>query len=109
MEIQAIIELIIQQASVWAPALTAILGIVISLIPICHKITEALKEVKGSAEDIRKTKDMEQLHTDLRQAHQDNKELRELMNTFIDKAAGIKNYTEKVGMSDERKNETTEE
>lgn len=122
MEIQAIIELVMAQAAIWAPGLTAVLGIVIALIPTLHKVIEALGEIKDTTKDVRKTKDFDRLHTDLRQAHVDNKELKEQMEMIIDRLACVEGYYKyqmelrkgnpeesEEGNTDERENTKTEE
>lgn len=107
MELAAIIEIIMTQATIWAPSLVAVLGVVATLIPAYSKIKSALSEVKETNAEIKKTEEFEKLHADLRQAHLDNKALREQMSLVIDKCVGITNY-EKVGMTHERENEETE-
>lgn len=77
MELAAIIELIMIQATIWAPSLVAVLGIVATLIPAYSKIKSALTDIKDTNAEMKKAKEFEKLHTDLRQAHLDNKELKE--------------------------------
>ena len=107
MELAAIIELIMTQATIWAPSLVAVLGVVATLIPAYNKIKSALSEVKETNAEIKKTKEFEKLHADLRQAHLDNKELKEQIGLLIDKYTGVKDY-EKAGKTDERENKETE-
>ena len=107
MELAAIIELIMAQATIWAPSLVAVLGVVATLIPAYNKIKTALTEIHTTNAEVKKSKEFEKLHADLRQAHLDNKELKEQISLLIDKMAGIKDY-EKAGKTDERENEETE-
>lgn len=103
-----IIDMVLAQAAIWAPSLVAVLGIVATIIPAYNKIKTVLAETKESNTEVRKTKDFEKLHADLRQAHLDNKELKEQISLLIDKFAGVKDY-EKAGTSDERENKETKD
>lgn len=102
-----IIDMVLAQAAIWAPSLVAVLGIVATIIPAYNKVKTVLDEVKENNTEVRKTKDFEKLHADLRQAHLDNKELKEQLSAVMDKLTGIKDYNEKVGTSDERENKET--
>ena len=107
MDLAVIVDMIVAQATIWAPALTAIVGIIITLIPAYKEIKKALNDISATNKEVRKTKELEQLHADLRQAHQDNKEMRDMLSATLDKLAGIENYSEKVGITHERENKDT--
>lgn len=109
MEIQLIIDMILAQATMWGPAIAAILGIVVSIIPAYKKIKDALKSIEATNKEVRKTKELEQLHADLRQAHLDNKQTKDLLNAVLDKMAKVQNYSEKAGITNERTDEENKE
>lgn len=88
------IEFIITYASMWAPALTALLGIVIGVVTGLTKIAEAINNAKQATAELRQTDDFKKLHDDLRQAHMDNVELKKMNNELLDLITHVKNYSD---------------
>lgn len=79
----AIIEMIIMQATIWAPAITALIGVIVLVINGIHKIKAAAQEMKDDTS-------VQQLHVDLNQAHYDNQQLLEQNKLLIEQLSRIK-------------------
>lgn len=82
--IETILTFIITQATIWAPAITAIVGIVVFLIVKAKEVKDALKEFKDDSSN-------KDLHNDLNLAHYDNQCLREQLDEIIVQLSRIKN------------------
>lgn len=89
-----IVSIVLECASIWMPSLTAILGIVTTILL-------ALSKIKTAIEDLKKTDVLQTLSEDLKKSLNDNealkeqnKELREQYDILIDELKKIKNYRE---------------
>lgn len=83
MTVAAIIDMIIMQATIWAPAITALVGVIVLVINGINKIKAAAQEMKDDSS-------AKQLHTDLNQAHYDNQQLFEQNKLLIEQLSRIK-------------------
>lgn len=91
---EEIVSIILEHASIWMPSLTAILGIVTTILM-------ALSKIKTAIEDLKNTDVLQTLSEDLKKALDDNKvlrqqneEFREQCDILIDEITKIKNYRE---------------
>lgn len=91
---EEIVSIILEYASIWMPSLTAILGIVTTILL-------ALSKIKTAIEDLKKTDILQTLSEDLKKALNDNEALkqqneniREQYDILIDEITKIKNYRE---------------
>lgn len=82
-------ELILTYATMWAPALVAILGVVASVI-------FAIAKVKSAINDLRKSDDIANLTVEINRLAAENKELRRTENLLLDEITKIENYAEQV-------------
>ena len=89
-----IVSIVLECASIWMPSLTAILGIVTTILL-------AISKIKTAIEDLKKTDVLQTLSKDLKKALNDNealkeqnKDLREQYDILIDELKKIKNYRE---------------
>lgn len=83
MTVAAIIDMIIMQATIWAPAITALIGVIVLVINGINKIKAAAQEMKDDTS-------AKQLHIDLNQAHYDNQQLLEQNKLLIEQLSRIK-------------------
>lgn len=79
--------LIMEQISLWLPSLSAIIAIVVAIIPTITKIKSALNEV-------RETKDIRELTTTIKLLQKENAEIIKENKILIDKIAHIEGYTD---------------
>lgn len=82
-----IVSIVLECASIWMPSLTAILGIVTTILL-------ALCKIKTAIEDLKKTDVLQTLSEDLKKALNDNEALKEQNDILIDELKKIKNYRE---------------
>lgn len=82
-----ILTLIVEYASMWAPALVAVLGIVYTVLVALNKVKEAMKEFK--ADDTLKG-----LDSKLKAVLKENQELTRCNKILIDQITKINNYVD---------------
>lgn len=82
-----IVSIVLECASIWMPSLTAILGIVTTILL-------TLSKIKTAIEDLKKTDVLQTLSEDLKKALNDNEALKEQNDILIDELKKIKNYRE---------------
>ena len=82
-----IVSIVLECASIWMPSITAILGIVTTILL-------ALSKIKTAIEDLKKTDVLQTLSEDLKKALNDNEALKEQNDILIDELKKIKNYRE---------------
>ena len=82
-----IVSIVLECASIWMPSLTAILGIVTTILLALSKIKTAIK-------DLKKTDVLQTLSEDLKKALNDNEALKEQNDILIDELKKIKHYRE---------------
>lgn len=84
---ETIIALIIEYASVWAPALCAILGIGVTVI-------SALAKVKKSIDEFKKQDVMEELTNQLKEQNKENAELVHTNKLLLDNITKVHHYAD---------------
>lgn len=82
-----IVSIILEHASIWMPSVTAILGIVATVLV-------AVSKVKTAIDDLKKTDTLKELSEDLKAVINENKNLKEQCDILIDEITKIKNYRE---------------
>lgn len=86
---EATIELILSYVSIWMPSLTAIIGIVASVLV-------ALNKVKTATEEFKKDDTIKNLANEVNALLRENKAIREQYDIIIDELKKVKNYRENV-------------
>lgn len=81
-------EFLIALLTTWAPALTAILGVVVVVIKACYNTSAALKEFKAD-------QTLKEVKTELQQALIDNAELKKQNQSILEALTKIKDYGKK--------------
>lgn len=81
------IELILSYVSIWMPSLTAIIGIVASVLV-------ALSKVKSATEELKKDETIKNLANEVNALLRENKAIREQYDIIIDELKKVKNYRE---------------
>lgn len=81
------IETIIEYATMWTPALVAILGIIATVIM-------AIGKVKGAVDTFKSDKTLADLHDDLTRLSDENKELARCNKLLLDRITKIENYAD---------------
>lgn len=84
-----IFDLVIQYVSTWLPALASLLVMFVGIIPTILK-------VKGALDEVKKTKEFEDVKNQLIIISHENKELVRCNKLLIDKIAKIEGYTDAV-------------
>lgn len=84
---EATIELILSYVSIWMPSLTAIIGIVASVLV-------ALNKVKTATEEFKKDDTIKNLANEVNALLRENKAIREQYDIIIDELKKVKNYRE---------------
>jgi uncharacterized protein YoxC len=87
MEFEMILLTIVEYASIWAPALVAILGIVVMVIQAVHK-------VKIAIEDFKADKTLAEVNDKLTILTQENEELIQCNKLLLEKITHIKGYAD---------------
>ena len=82
---EAILAIIIEYASIWAPSLCAILGIAITVIT-------AIAKVKKSIDEFKKQDVMEELTKEIHEQNKLNKELVHCEKLLLDNITHVKDY-----------------
>lgn len=81
------IELILSYVSIWMPSLTAIIGVVASVLV-------ALSKVKSATEELKKDETIKNLANEVNALLRENKAIREQYDIIIDELKKVKNYRE---------------
>lgn len=80
-----IVGIISTYVAIWLPALTAILGVVSTVIIALNKTRAAIAELKN-------TDTLKSLSTQVKQELQQNTQIRKQLDVIIDQLAKIENY-----------------
>lgn len=80
-----IIKIIVEYASIWAPSLVAILGMVYTVIVAIGKTKDAFDQLK-------KDETLKDLRAELKTSLKQNAELNEKYNLLLDELTKIKDY-----------------
>lgn len=86
-------DIVISYASIWAPSLVAILGMVTTILIAIGKTKEAFSALK-------KDETLKDVREELMEANQKNTELVESQKLLLDEITKIKNYYENVKRGD---------
>lgn len=91
---EEIVSIILEYASIWMPSLTAILGIVTTILLALSKIKTAIEDLKNT--DILQTlsEDLKKALNDNESLKQQNENIKEQYDILIDEITKIKNYRE---------------
>lgn len=81
------LEIIAEYAAIWAPSITAVLGIVASVLIAMAKIKSAVTTIKDE-------KTIQELNSKLETQLVDNKVLRQQVDLLLDRITKIENYRE---------------
>lgn len=82
---EVLINCIVEYAAIWAPALTAIIGVVAVFIKAFSKIKEAVKEVKDE-------QTFKELKAEIETQNNLIREQEQTMNLLLDKLTHVENY-----------------
>lgn len=85
MELAVIIEILIEQITIWAPSIIACLTTLVGVITGINKLKQA-------AADMKKDESFKQLHQDLIQQHQENQEIKKQNALILEKLTGVKGF-----------------
>lgn len=89
---QEILELIIQYASIWAPSVVSILGVVTTVLLAINKTREAISQFKDSDTALRN--ELRDVKNELVRLASQNDTLTQAEKDIVDKLSTIKNYTD---------------
>lgn len=80
-----IIKIIVEYASIWAPSLVAVLGII-------YTVVVALGKTKDAFDALKKDETLKDLRAELKTSLRQNAELNEKYNLLLDELTKIKDY-----------------
>lgn len=107
---EAIIAIIIEQATIWAPSLVAIIGVLVGVLKGASTLKEATKDIRNEKcfKDIRE--ELEKQHGDLLREHHDNIIMKRQLQEVINQLSRVQDYhAEKFGEMEGEKDEETDE
>ena len=84
---EMILLTIAEYASIWAPSLIAILGVIVT-------VAKALANVKGAIEEVKADKTLAEVNNKLTTIAHENEQLVKTNKILIDKITQIENYTD---------------
>lgn len=76
MDFQTILDTVIQQATIWAPSITAVIGVIVATVSSSNKVKAGLEDMSSVANEIREQKAIKELTTELKGLRNDNRELK---------------------------------
>lgn len=85
-EIKALLEIVIQYASIWGPSLAAMVGIMISVV-------SSLAKVKTAVEEFKQDKTLDNLRSKMAEIEQELKETNRQNALLIDELAKVQGYS----------------
>lgn len=88
------VQIIVSHVSIWMPAITAVLGIVGSVIVAINKIKASATETKAAIAEFKKDETIKALRADVEASLKENKAIREQYDILIDELKRIKDYRE---------------
>lgn len=107
---EAIIAIIIEQATIWAPSLVAIIGVLVGVLKGASTLKEATKDIRNEKcfKDIRE--ELEKQHGDLLREHHDNIIMKRQLQEVINQLSRVQDYhAEKFGEMEGEKDEEADE
>lgn len=81
------IEILVEHVSIWLPSLTAIIGIVITILSALGKVKTAIKEFKADTT-------LNDVNTKLQKLTEENQELIRCNKLLLDQITKIKDYAD---------------
>ena len=107
---EAIIAILIEQATIWAPSLVAVVGVLIGVLKGVSTLKDTAAALKNEKcfKDIRE--ELEKQHADLLREHNDNIILKKQLQDVISQLSHVQDYhkerfDEMEGEKDEETNE----
>lgn len=91
-----IVSIIINYASIWAPSLVAIAGVITTVITAISKVAEAIENTKKAAEELKNSEDIKKLKDEVLRQTNVNNELREQLDLLIDHIEKVDNYRDNI-------------
>ena len=107
---EAIIAIIMEQVTIWAPSLVAVVGILVGVLKGVSTLKEATKDIRNEKcfKDIRE--ELEKQHSDLLREHHDNIIMKRQLQEVINQLSHVKDYhADKFGEMEGEKDEKTDE
>lgn len=89
-----VVEIIIQHASIWAPAVTAVIGIVSALLMATKEVRSAMAATRLALKELKQEDTIKKLTNEIKTAAAENKAIREELDIIVDELKRIKNYRE---------------
>ena len=107
---EAIIAILIEQATIWAPSIVAVIGILVGVLKGVGSLKEAIHEVKDEKTFAAIRNELEKQHADLLREHNDNIILKKQLQEVVNQLSHVKDYhkerfDEMEGENDEKPNE----
>lgn len=87
MTAQEIVDLIVSYASIWAPAITAVIG-------ICVLVAKGIADIRRNLKDIKEDTDFKDLKTNTAEIVKENRELVKVNKRLLDELTRVKGYAE---------------
>ena len=85
MEMQTLINYIITYASMWAPAVTAVIGIIVLFI-------KGFKTIKNTVTEIKDEQSIKDLKSEVENQNMINKQIRDELRTVTEQLQKVKDY-----------------
>lgn len=91
-----IVSIIINYASIWAPSLVAISGVIATVITAISKVSEAIENTKKAAEELKNSEEIKKLKDEILRQTNVNNELRAQLDLLIDHIEKVDNYRDNI-------------
>ena len=91
-----IIDMIVAQAAIWAPALVSVIGIVAAACSAIARVKNTVSESKKALNELKQEQTFVELNDNLRAAINENQELREQNSMLLDRITQIEGYVEDI-------------
>lgn len=107
---EALIAILIEQATIWAPSIVAVIGILVGVLKGVGSLKEAIHEVKDEKTFAAIRSELEKQHADLLREHNDNIILKKQLQEVVNQLSHVQDYhkerfDEMEGENDEAPNE----
>lgn len=89
---EQIINLLIEQATLWAPSLVAVIGVLVGVLKGISNLKAATKEVSNQDALKKIEEQLKTQHADLLREHNDNIALKRTCQNLLDELARVKDY-----------------
>lgn len=91
-----LVSIIINYASIWAPSLTAIAGVITMACTAMSKVSESIENSKKAIEELKNSEEIKKLKDELRRQTNVNNELKEQLDLLIDHIEKVDNYRDNI-------------